>query len=571
MRRTVLFLFIQLLVIQLFGQSAPQYHPPLKIPMYLSGNFGEIRSDHFHSGIDIKTQGTTGHHVSAIESGYISRIKVQANGYGFSIYLAHPDGNTSVYGHLNRYREDIESYVKNIQYQRQAHQVDIYLKPGEFPVDKGDFIAYSGNTGGSMGPHLHFEIRNSATQHPVNVLNYGFDIGDNIAPRFQRLCIYPLGENSRVNGSTDKQFFELVYDQGMYTIPWGTKMELSGKIGIGVEVFDFLDGAGNRCGIYTLEGFLDELSFYQHKMEEFSFSESRYVNAHIDYGEKMNSGRKYQRLYRLPNDKLSIYGKLENNGVLDVGESGIYTIQVFATDVAGNKSKVSFKLKGVKGPSASADIAKSYEVYMKYNESSLFENKLVNVEIPANALYENLEFHYSESPAVKGLLSETYHIHEIGTPLHKAFTLSVKAPDVAPELRSKLVFVTFDAKEEKFSSSGGSFIKGKLVASMKHFGDYAISLDTIAPEIIPLNGSGQEKQSGRKSLRFKIKDDLSDIERYEAYIDNRWALFEYDPKNDLLSYTFDGERISKNARHELELYVSDSQGNVNLYHTSFTW
>lgn len=571
MHRIVLSLFIQLLVIQLFGQSTNHYNPPLKIPMYLSGNFGEIRSDHFHSGIDIKTQGTTGHHVSAIESGYISRIKVQANGYGFSIYLAHPDGNTSVYGHLNKYREDIESYVKNIQYQRQAHQVDIYLKPGEFPVEKGDFIAYSGNTGGSMGPHLHFEIRSSATQHPKNVLSYGFDIADNIAPRFQRLCVYPLGENSRVNGSTEKQFFELVYDQGMYTIPWGTKMELSGKIGIGVEVYDFLDGAGNRCGIYTLEGFLDELSFYQHKIEEFSFSESRYVNAHIDYGEKTSSGRTYQRLYRLPNDKLSIYGKLENNGVLDVGESGIHTIQVLATDVAGNKSKVSFKLKGVEGPSASAEKDKSFDVYMKYNESSLFENKQVRIEMPANALYENLEFHYSESPLIKGLLSKTFHIHEKGTALHKAFTLSVIAPDVKPEFRSKLIFVTFDAKEGKFSSSGGTFIEGKLVASMRHFGDYAISLDTIAPEISPLNGSGQENQSGRKSLRFKIIDDLSGIEKYEAFIDNRWALFEYDPKNDLLSYTFDGERISKNTAHELELYVSDSQGNVNLYHTIFTW
>ena len=182
MRRTMLSLCIQILVIQLFGQSTAAYHPPLDIPMYLSGNFGEIRPDHFHSGIDIKTQDTTGHHVSAIESGYISRIKVQANGYGFSIYLAHPDGFTSVYGHLDRYREDIANYVKNIQYLRQAHQVDIYPKPEEFPLEKGDFIAYSGNTGGSMGPHLHFEIRNSANQHPVNVLNYGFEILDHIAP-----------------------------------------------------------------------------------------------------------------------------------------------------------------------------------------------------------------------------------------------------------------------------------------------------------------------------------------------------------------------------------------------------
>lgn len=571
MHRTITLIFIQLIAFQLFGQNAPVYNPPLKIPMYLSGNFGEIRSDHFHSGIDIKTKGTTGHHVSAIESGYVSRIKVQANGYGFSIYLAHPDGRTSVYGHLNRYREDIAKYVKKIQYQRQSHQVDIYPKPGEFPLEKGDFIAYSGNTGGSMGPHLHFEIRNSANQHPLNVLNYGFAISDHIAPRFMRLCVYPLGDNSRVNGSTEKQFFKLVYDQGIYTIPWGSKMELSGKIGIGVEVYDFLDGAGNRCGIYTLEGFMNEHSFYQHQMEEFSFAESRYVNAHIDYEEKMNSGRNYQRLYRLSNDKLSIYGKLENEGILNVQETGIYEIKVKATDVAGNSSELSFKALGVSGPEASPSREKDYSILMKYNEVSLFESGKVKVEVPANALYENLEFVYSESPATENLLSEKYKIHSEGTPLHKAYTLSVAAPDVEPEFLSKLVFVTFDTEEKKFHSAGGEYRNGRLVAHLRSFGEYAISLDTIAPEITPLNGSGQRKQSGRKSLLFTIKDDLSDIEKYEGFIDNRWALFEYDPKNDLLSYTFDGERITKNTEHELELYVSDSSGNINLYHTTFTW
>ncbi len=570
MRRTILSLFIQILVIQLFGQATAAYHPPLDIPMYLSGNFGEIRPDHFHSGIDIKTQGTTGHHVSAIESGYISRIKVQANGYGFSIYLAHPDGFTSVYGHLDRYREDIANYVKNIQYLRQAHQVDIYPKPEEFPLEKGDFIAYSGNTGGSMGPHLHFEIRNSANQHPVNVLNYGFEILDHIAPKFLRLCVCPLGKNARVNGSADKQFFDLVYDQGVYTIPWGTKMELHGKIGIEVEIYDFLDGAGNRCGIYTLEGFLDEQSFYKHKMEEFSFSESRYVNAHMDYEENIHSGRKYQRLYRLPNDKLRIYGKLENNGVLDVDDSGILTIRAIATDVAGNTSELSFKARGVKGPSTSAENNNHYACLMKYDESSIFENEKVRVEVPANALYETLEFQYGESSSEKGILSPQYHIHNEFTPLHKAYTLSVKAPEVAPEFHSKLIFATYD-DEDKPSSAGGEYVNGRLVASMKSFGTYAITMDTIAPEINPLKGSDELNQEGRKSLRFNIKDDLSDIEKYEGYIDNRWALFEYDPKNELLSYTFDKERISKNSRHELELYVSDSQGNVNLYHTIFTW
>ena len=571
MNKTFILLFLQFTVIQIFGQDSPKYQAPLKIPLYLSGNFGEIRTDHFHSGIDIKTKGIIGLQVFAIESAYISRIKVQANGYGKSIYLAHPNGQTSVYGHLDRYREDIEAYVKEQQYRRKSHQVDLYLKPGEFSLEKGDFIAYSGNSGSSMGPHLHFEIRNSANQHPTNVLHYGFDIRDDIAPRFRQLFIYPLEEGALVNGSPDKQSFDLVLDQGVYTIPWGTRLEVSGSIGIGVEVFDYLDGASNRCGIYSLEGYLDETLFYRHEMDEFSFSETRYVNAHIDYGEKMTSGRKVHRLFRLPNDQLRIYRQMENNGALDLYEQGIRSIRVLASDVAGNQSRISFKLKVNDFQEGLSHKQENNSILMKYNEPSLFQNENVKVELPPDALFENLEFTYAETPPSNGFLSVNYQIHSEKTPLFKPFTLTVTAPDVAPELREKLIFVTYDPEEEKIISAGGTFKNGKVVASLRSFGKYAISMDTLAPEIIPLNGSGLPDQSGRKSLRFTIRDDLSGIEKYEGYLDNKWVLFVYDPKNDLLIHTFDPEKVSQNREHELELYVTDSQGNVNLYHSTFTW
>jgi hypothetical protein len=571
MNKIILFLFLQFTVTQIFGQITPSFQAPLKIPLILSGNFGEIRSDHFHSGIDIKTRGSIGHAVFAIESGYVSRIKVQANGYGKSIYLAHPDGHTSVYGHLDRYREDLEAYVEKIQYSRQSHQLDLYLKSGDFPIEKGEMIAYSGNSGGSMGPHLHFEIRNSANQHPTNVLQYEFDIKDDIAPRFKQLMIYPLEEGALVNGSHKKQSFDLVIDQGVYTIPWGTKLEVSGAIGIGVEVYDYLDSAPNRCGIYSLEGYLDEGLFYQQKMEEFSFSETRYVNAHIDYGEKINSGRKVQRLYRLPNDKLRIYGQMENNGALVLTEPGIRSIKVLASDVAGNQSQIFFKLKVNEFQEASSDKQENISTLMKYNELSLFEKEGVKIEVPANSLFENINFTYAETPPTNGFLSVNYQVHSKQTPLFKPFTLSVTAPDVSPELEDKLIFVTYDPEEGKVISAGGAYSRGRVVASLRHFGEYAVSMDTIAPEITPLKGTALSDQSGRKSLRFTILDELSGIKKYEGFIDNRWVLFEYDPKNDLLSYTFDKERISSNSEHELELYISDSQGNVNLYHSTFTW
>lgn len=569
MHKLFLIIFLQLSVTQIFGQNHTEFQAPLKIPMYLSGNFGEIRSDHFHSGIDIKTQGTIGHHVFAIESGYVSRIKVQANGYGKSIYIAHPNGYTSVYGHLDRYNEHVAAYVKAQQYKRRAHQVDLYLKPGELPLDKGDFLAYSGNSGSSMGPHLHFEIRTSADQHPTNVLNYGFAIRDEIAPRFKKLVLYPLEEGALINGSEKKQAFDLVIDNGVYMVPWGTKIEVWGSIGLGVEVYDYLNGANNRCGIYTLEGSMDEINFYSHIMEEFAFSETRYVNAHIDYEAKVNSHQSIQRLYRLPNDKLRIYNNLKNNGRLDLKEPGKHSIEVKADDVAGNLATLSFQVMVVEQEKSQKDKQAAHP--MKYNEVSSFKNEKVSVEIPANTLFEDVNFMYSESPSDNGLLSDIYHIHSADIPLLKAYTLSVLAPDVAPGLRDKLTFVSYDSKEEKYSSAGGEYSNGRLVASLRSFGEYAISMDTIAPEIIPFKGEARGDQSGRKNIRFTIRDDLSGIEKYEAYIDNHWALFEYDPKNERLTYTFDQDKISANKQHELELYVSDSQGNVNLYHSTFTW
>ena len=338
MHKTLVLIIFQLITIQILGQNTPQFHPPLKIPMYLSGNFGEIRTDHFHSGIDIKTRGTTGHHVYAIDEGFVSRIKVQANGYGKSIYIAHPNGYTSVYGHLDTYREDIASYVKDIQYKRKSHQVDIYLDPGVFELGKGEFIAYSGNTGGSFGPHLHFEVRNSGNQHPTNVLKYGFNIKDHVAPKFYTLFIHHQGDNGHVNGTGEKQSFDLVFDQGYYTVPWGTRLEAAGRIGLGVEVFDYLDGASNRCGVHTLEVYVNDRLTYSHVMEQFSFSETRYVNARTDYKERMSSGKKVHCLYRLPNDRLRIYGHLSDDGYLDISENGSYPVRVVATDVAGNRS-----------------------------------------------------------------------------------------------------------------------------------------------------------------------------------------------------------------------------------------
>lgn len=569
-RRTIYLLLSQLLVVHAFGQKELAFHPPLKIPMYLSGNFGEIRSDHFHSGIDIKTQGTIGHHVYSVESGHVSRIKVQANGYGKSIYISHPNGTTSVYGHLDAYREDIAKYVKKMQYSRQSHGIDLYPAPETFPLEKGDFIAYSGNTGGSSGPHLHFEIRNSANQHPTNVLHYNFNIKDQTAPRFLSLHLYPLHEDSHVNGGGGKVTSSLVRDQGIYTLPWGTRMEVAGSVGISVEVFDYLNGASNRCGVYSLEMYVDEKLSYRHVMDEFAFSETRYINAHTDYELRSSSGVKAHRLHRLPNNRLRIYDKAAGNQALVVEEQRSYQVRIVATDVAGNHSELRFSIHGDTLskvlPSREHDFVKT----MKYNQVNRFTNDQLSLEIPANALYRDLDFSYSSTPELNGSLTPHFQIASSNIPVHKAYTLSVKCPPMEASLHKKLLLISQN-DQNKPESAGGKYVNGSVVASLRNFGSFAIALDTIPPQIISKNGKPGAVLSGKEVLSFIILDDLSGIDRYDGFINNRWALFEYDPKNDLLSYTIDKERIDQGSEHELELYVTDAKGNVNLFHTTFTW
>lgn len=570
MRRTIQLFFILLLPLNILAQNGPTYHPPVKIPMFLSGNFGEIRPNHFHSGIDIKTQGTTGHHIFSIAEGYVSRIKVQTGGYGKSVYVSHPDGTTSVYGHLSRYREDMASFVEEKQYQKQSQQLDLYLKPGEFSLKRGDFIAYSGNTGSSSGPHLHFEIRNTANQHPINGLKYDFDIRDDVAPRFRSIRIEPLSKEGHLNGKARAFSSPVVLDHGSYTIPYGTRVSAWGEVGISVEVFDYLNGSSNRCGVYTLEMYVDSILVYGHVMDEFSFGETRFVNAHMDYTQKLSSGISGHRLYRLPGDKLAIYNREVPNVPLQVNSPGDHSIRIVATDVAGNRSILAFTLKADGSRKTLHSSPEGFVKNMKYQQSNSFSNENIKVELPARALYRDLDFTFGNSAPAQGSLTPFYHISSITVPVHSPYTLSLKAPDTNPLFHDKLLLITYNKKGE-IEALGGTYQDGFLVAKPRTFGKFAIAIDSIAPEIIPISGKINGDISQRKDIRFSVPDNLSGVEKYEGYIDNRWVLFEYDPRDDLLIYRFDEKRISRGRMHELELYLTDAMGNINLFHTTFIW
>ncbi|MCK5028123.1 MAG: M23 family metallopeptidase [Bacteroidales bacterium] len=541
---------------------------PVDFPIYLSGNFGEIRSAHFHSGIDIKTQGVSGKKVYAVENGYISRIKVSVNSYGKTLYINHPNGYTTVYGHLSNFNSKLNKLVKDIQYQNNEFEINYFPKEGELLVKRGELIAYSGNTGSSEGPHLHFEVRETNNQIPVNPLLFNFAIKDNIPPTFYSLVIYPINSYSKVNGQNAPIHLKLKKVNGYYTKVDTNQINLSGDIGFGIEMTDFLNNSRNKCGIHTLSLLIDSLLIYKHSIDKFSFYETGYVKSHIDYAEKMRSKKTIQKTFIAPNNNLSIYELGINKGVFTFIKDTTYNIKLVATDVKGNKSELLLNIKSQLPDFSTPVVYDSIENnYMKWEVENIFESNELKIVIPKKSLFDSIDFKYFKSEPDFEAYSNVHHVHNIYTPLNKAYSISIKTLNLPEELSDK-IFITELLEDEEINPIGGEIINGNIVSEAKNFGDFVVLLDTISPQIKSVSDFANIKSN---TIRFVITDKLSGIKSYNGYIDNNWALFEYDQKNDLLFYIVDSERIEKNIEHELELFVIDNNNNISTYYTTFYW
>jgi hypothetical protein len=545
---------------------------PINISMFLSGSFGELRSNHFHSGIDIKTQGVTGHRIYASAEGYVSRIKVEAAGYGNTIYITHPEGYTTVYAHLKRFRQDIADYVRELQYKQEKHSLNIYLEKEKWKVEKGEFIALSGTSGYSFGPHLHFEIRNAANQAPMNVLLFGFDIADDVAPRVRSVYLYPMDEQSHVNGAGEKQRFLVEDDSAGYALKDMQELMVSGKIGFGIEAFDYLNGARNRCGVYSIMMLIDGELKYHWKMDQFTFSESRYINSYIDYEEKQVNSRLVQKTYLEPNNNLGLYQYIENEGIFDFSADREYQVRFILEDAYANSTKLSFTLRGNQSysipPSPPID---DFVRKFSWDLPNEFRQEDVVLTIPKGSLYNDLDFTYQKSEAIAGSWSPVHHIHHIYTPLHLSGALAIRADSLPQNLRDKAYLGYMNGEEGPMEAAGGEWEDGMVRSKIRSFGRYTVLVDTIDPEVKPLNLGGSRDMSSKSSIRFRVRDQESGIKSYEGYIDNHWVLIEYDLKNNLVFYRFDPERLERRKNHELELYIIDNKDNIAYYYTDFFW
>jgi len=528
----------------------------LKIPIALSGTFGELRSNHFHSGLDIKTQGKKGLKVFTAAKGSVSRIKISNYGYGKAIYIQHPNGFTTVYAHLQKFSPRIEAYVKAAQYKQEKYTIELFPKKEELLIETDEIIAYSGNSGGSGGPHLHFEIRDDR-QRPMNPMLFGIDVKDTRIPLVNTVWLYPLDGNSQINGSYKPYRLKMLSqkDGSIKTVP----VNALGNIGIATSTYDQQDAASNRNGVYTIQSKINGSDHFKVEMKRFAFSETRYINRMIDYKYFKENKSRITKLFIEPNNPLSIYKG--NNGYISVEDGMSYNCEVSIKDVKGNEKKIFIPVTGKNIPANEAQIVQAYEYYAEPNAPFNFSNKFVNITIPKGALYEGTPL------KIKDLGDNCIQIHNNTVPLHKNMSISFPLVNIPNPKYSYIGrFYKNAPNTPKFV---GAKNDGKnLSARTRSFGNFAVFTDTIKPKVKPINFSNNKWISKNKTLRVWIDDKQTGVKNFKATINNKFALMEYDYKRNLLVHDLK-DSIYTTGKNDLKIYVEDNVGNNTIFEATF--
>lgn len=539
------------------------FRSPVDFKILLAGSFGELRKNHLHSGIDIRTEGVQGKPVYAVADGYVSRINISSTGFGKAIYITHPNGYVSVYGHLKGFNRIIGLWIKAQQYKRESFVIDIPVDPGILQVKKGDLIAYSGNSGASAGPHLHFELRDAATQNAIDPLFFGFDLKDDIPPQIRRVRIYPMDENSKVNASGKPVTFMVSGTGGTYGIQSKDEIKVSGNIIFGIEACDLMNESGMKNGVHSIRLYVDTTLYFSQSIDQFAFAETRYVNSLLDYPLLIQFNLLIQRSYVSPNNKFRIYGKMKNRGIVNFSDNKTHKVYYQVRDESGNTSGLAFLVKSEPPASQSNQVTRSLTgTLFSCRSENEFIRDDIRFNLPQDALYEDLDFNYSVTPQVPGTYSGLHHLQNEFTPIHSFCTLSIK-PENLPERLTSKALIAFREGNGHYSSRGGTWENGWVSTQIREFGNYTIMVDTIAPVIRPVNIFNNKNIIHQTSIMVKISDELSGIKQYRGTLNGKWILMEYDAKNNLLTYFFD--EFIKPGKNNFKLVVRDETGNESVY------
>ncbi|MEO7214843.1 MAG: M23 family metallopeptidase [Mucilaginibacter sp.] len=534
---------------------------PLDLAPVTAGSFGELRPAHFHSGLDFKTMQRTGYPVHAVADGYVSRLRIQFGGFGQAIYITHPNGYTSVYGHIQSFTPEVFRYIRDYQYKNQTFEADIPVPAGTFKVIKGEVVAMSGNEGASAGPHVHFELRDTATEETINPQLFGLTIPDEVPPSITDIGVYHLNGNP-FSENTPKEFLSVAGAAGNYHLLKPQVLQLSGNTGFGIAVTDQNSSSNNRNGVYSIEVKLDGRSVYTFAVERFAFDQTHAVNAYIDYPTFLFSHRTIQKCFILPGSRISLYPQSVNRGIIPFNDNEVHDVEFICKDIAGNTSTLKVKVQSSSVANNMAP-AKAVGKMFYFNDLNEFNTDRLKIQIPTSNLYDDLDFLYSSLPAKPGAYSVTHRIHNKFTPIHDGYDIWIK-PDISlGAYTDKAVIVSAAA-----GSIGGEYDKGFIKATARAFGDFYIRIDTVPPVITPINIRNGSILKGISAIRLRMSDNLSGVKSFAGKIDGKWVLVERSYKTKILSYTFTNDIAP--GKHNFEFTVIDAKNNSTTFTAEFT-
>lgn len=567
--KNALIVVLTALCLKVYAQQFPElkyprhyFQNPLPIPMVLAGGFGELRPGHFHSGLDIKTDGRIGMPVHAAQEGYISRVSVSSTGFGNAIYITHPNGYTTLYGHLSRFNPALAAFVEKEEYARKSWAIDLTLPEHLFPVKKGQFIAWSGDTGNSGGPHVHFEIRNTRSQDPLNEFLFGFPIKDHTAPKLYRLAVYNRGHS--------------IYEQAPHIYPlklvgpnrYGLSPDVlaiaADSIGFGLQALDFQDNTYNNFGIYEELVYLDGVLQNGFRLNDIGYNVTRYVDAHEDYKTFRDRGMKFELLFSLPGNHLPIYYDFHGNGTIDLQDGKPHAVRIEARDPYGNTSTVSFTVQrrtaGVSYPAVECSTR------MIPNIRNILDRSEVSFYLQPDALYDTVCLDYGiRGHELPVRYSDLVQIGNPDIPLYSSYQLHMKLLRPIPNNWISRAVIVRDGLKGQFRQAVPAEITGGWAAApFEKFGLFSVQVDTVAPVLVPLGFRDGQNLTGARRLAFRAEDAMSGLAAFNAYLDNRWLMFAR--VRNTFYYLFD--RHCGSGLHTLKVIAIDEVGNTttHLYH-----
>lgn len=530
---------------------------PVQAKVSLSANFGELRPNHYHMGWDCRTDQSQNKPIVAAADGYVARVRIEPWGFGRSIYINHPNGLTTLYAHLNDFYPELESYVKEQQYKLKSWAVVLDIPESLFPVTKEMFIAHSGNTGGSQGPHLHFEIRDTKSDKVLNPSLFYSSIPDDIAPDVYRLAVYDRRFSTY---EQTPKIIKLKKVNGVYITTPALLVVNTHKLSFGITAYDRFTGSGNRNGIYETVLYQNEVPVVGFQLDSISYDETRYLNAHIDYALKSRGGGYVQHVSKLPGFNNSVYKTTHSDGVINIDDSLVHAIKMEVKDANGNMSLIQFNVQrkpGYSAPPALTSINSDQQVFEPGN-INLFENNHISFYLPENGLYDSIRFRYNEININSPF--PIFQIHNTSVPVQSRFPVTIKASTPYP---GKMVMHRFAAGKHDYLAAL-PVMQGKETgwfrAGFRDFGSFQLMIDTVPPVITPIgfkNGMTVGKQ-GR--IVFSVKDNTEEIKKFTALLDGNWLRFTNDKAS---RFIYQLDEMCAGGEHELTIIAEDQVGNVS--------